>query len=89
MMKTAFGFILCLCGLALNLAVGAEEDKGQEVGETPLNEAGRENRNVEVAKLLISKGANVDLKDDAGKTPFDHAVEKHNTEGIEYFDKLP
>ncbi len=40
-------------------------DKEEKRGETPLYEAS-ENRNVEVVKVLITAGANVDKGEDRG-----------------------
>ena len=48
-----------------------------------------EARALSAAEYLISKGADVNAKDNAGLTPFDMAVEKNNIEVVDYFDSLP
>ena len=45
-----------------------------EEGISPLGEAAA-NGYVDFAKLLIEKGANVNQKDDNGKTPLTYAIE--------------
>ena len=41
-------------------------------GETPLHIAAREGH-IDIAELLINKGADVNAKNNYGKTPFDYA----------------
>ena len=63
-----------------HLSAGADVDvKGGWLGGTPLHYAVGEAHN-EIAKLLIAKGANVNAKDERGKTPLDLAVQVKNTE---------
>jgi cytohesin len=41
----------------------------------------------EIAKLLIEKGADVNAKDDFGRTPLDLAIQKSRTETIDLLRK--
>jgi hypothetical protein len=50
-------------------------------GFTPLHYAARGGRN-EIAELLISKGADVNAKNDEGKTPLDRAKYKPETAAL-------
>jgi ankyrin repeat protein len=54
------------------LAHGAEVNPLTNTGKTPLH-MGAEAGNLAVVKLLVSKGADISLKDAKGMTPFDLA----------------
>ena len=41
----------------------------------------------EIAKLLISEGANVNAKDDKGRTPLDRAIKYQRTETVDLLRK--
>ena len=57
-------------------------------GETPLHDAARENKNLEIAKFLISAGADPKSADNAGLTPLDKAAKNPNAEVKAYFEGL-
>ena len=48
-------------------------------GNTPLHRASRSGR-IEIARLLVEHGANVEAQDDRGKTPLDVATEEQHDE---------
>jgi len=61
----------------------------EQHGSTPLHIAVEYSKEgMEVAKLLVDRGADVNLKDSDGKTPLDLAVEDENTEMIKYLEAI-
>jgi ankyrin repeat protein len=52
--------------------------KEVDLGNTPLHHAATHNANVDILKYLLSQGAKVNAKDNAGSTPLHHAA-KNNT----------
>ncbi len=64
------------------LANGADPNAKQRDNRSALH-AAAEAGNIGIARMLIRKGARVDLKDSDGKTPLDWAVEKQHVESAE------
>jgi ankyrin repeat protein len=52
-------------------------------GSTPLHFA----TSKEIAELLIAEGANVNAKDESGKTPLDLAIQVRNTKIADFLRK--
>ena len=91
--------VSCLCCLALNPVIGAEE-----VADVLLAKHGKDalvyylrdvyTNEQDVATLgtveyLVAKGADAGAKDEAGLTPLEQAVANKNTEVVKYFESLP
>jgi hypothetical protein len=70
--------------LDLLVKQGANPNIGADTGETPLHYAVRMGRE-DVVKFLVASGAEVDMKNKAGKTPRDTALEENHPEVAELF----
>jgi len=55
-------------------------------GTTPLHYTGAWGSQVEVARLLIEKGVDVNIADDFGWTPLDYAIDRGRKEMVEFFE---
>lgn len=64
------------------LQKGAEIDKANEYGKTPLILAVLDNR-IDILKLLLDKGADVNKADNSGMTPLLHAAREGRSECVE------
>ena len=56
-------------------------------GNTPLHMACIYNGNLDVIKLIVEAGANVNLQNKLGNTPIDLAIESQYTSVVEYLEK--
>ena len=63
---------------------GAEPDKADRYGETPLHKAAENGSlgRTDVVQFLINSGANLDKANNNGKTPLHRAAEKDNLEVV-------
>jgi Ankyrin repeats (3 copies)/Ankyrin repeats (many copies) len=55
-------------------------------GNTPLHRASRSGR-IEIARLLVEHGANVEVQDDRGKTPLDVATKEQHDEIVKFLSE--